>query len=315
MPNVALKLTAHASVAARSLCSRAAMFVEAPQLNAGALGGPLAMTRVPRLTVAVVLLAACERPALRGSAAIPDGWTSVSPPIDGTEAARCANYARDEWAVSLSADGDSLLISAPTLGPADTLLVERDLLAGDDHGEFGGAIWHQVSTTSRDTIEISGRDTSGFYVNNLRGFVRRSHEVYAVVGLGHLGLRQGELLYLYRSPAGWKGRSILQLKSAPQALAKVAADTLLVVTSDSLLAIALDSLKPTRTPLAGNGAWYLTYANSVLRDSSGVVFIGMRGAVARLTPTKQGLREDWLVPTSCRVRTLTSDASCTCKAS
>ena len=49
----------------------------------------------------------------------------------------------------------------------------------------------------------------------------------------------------------------------------------------------------------GNPAWAYTYASSILRDRVGVVYIGMRSAVARLKPSASGYREDWLVPQRC----------------
>jgi hypothetical protein len=45
-----------------------------------------------------------------------------------------------------------------------------------------------------------------------------------------------------------------------------------------------------------NKVWVILYPASVARSSSGTIYVGMRGLVARLKPTGSAYEEDWLVP-------------------
>ncbi len=270
------------------------------------------------LAISTLALLACQRASVpRASASIPPDWVAVSPPAANSDAERCANYASEEWGVALSPDSTALSITPRnTTWRADTVRAGQDILVGNDLGEFGGALWRETPGGARDTIRVSGRDTSTFHANNLLTFVRRGDQVFALVGLAHLSLNAGELLYLSRATGGrWEARSVLDLRSAPMAVARVADDTILVATLDSLLTVALDPAKPTRRALAGNAVWSATYASSLVRDRAGVIYIGMRSAVGRLSPEAHGYREDWLVPNRCRVRVLETDDKCSCKTS
>jgi hypothetical protein len=280
---------------------------------------PCEMMKAPWcVPVSALVLLACQRADVRPrSASIPPGWVAVSPPAANSDAERCANYARDEWGVALNQDSTSLVITpAKADRRADTVRVGPDILVGNDIGEFGGALWRETRQGTHDTIRISGRDTSAFHADNLRAFVRRGDQVFALVGVAHLSLDVGELIYLSRATGGrWEGRSVLDLRGAPMAVTRVSDDTILVLTLDSLLAVALDPTKPTRHALAGNTVWRATYASSLVRDRAGVVYMGMRSAIGRLRPVAHGYQEDWLVPTHCRVRVLSGDDKCTCNAS
>lgn len=258
---------------------------------------------------------ACQRPDLgRERARVPLGWVTISAPTHGTDAERCANYASDEWSVAITTDGTLTIAPAKPRKTSDTLRIGPDLLVGDDAGEFGGAIWREDRLGVRDTLHVSGRDTTALHTDNLFGFMRRGDRVFALVGLAHLSLDAGELLALTRAPAGrWEARSVLDLRSAPMAVARVADDTILVLTLDSLLSVGLDPIMPTRRVLAGNTVWSGTYGSTLARDRSGVIYIGMRSAVARLTPEGLGYREDWLVRSDCRVRVPGDGNECSCK--
>lgn len=270
------------------------------------------------LTVSPFALLCCQRAYMpRSGAIIPPGWVAVSPPAANSGAERCANFASEQWVVSLSADSTTLSITSGGTAPRqDTVRVGQDILAGNDLGEFGGALWHTGPNGTRDTIRVSGRDPGAFHADNLHAFVRRGDQVFALVGLAHMGLDVGELLYLSHANGGrWEARSALDLRGAPMAFTRISEDTILVVTRDSLLSVALDPVKPTQFALAGNEIWSVTYPSSVVRDRAGVVYIGMRSAVGRLSPEGHDYRGDWLVRSHCRVHTLGEDGKCSCKSS
>lgn len=74
--------------------------------------------------------------------------------------------------------------------------------------------------------------------------------------------------------------------TAPQA------GTLLVVTHRGLVRLAPDF---TATMLL-DAHWRQLYPNAAAVDAAGIVYVGMRGVVARLTPQAGGYREEWLFP-------------------
>lgn len=256
--------------------------------------------------VGVAITAGCaNHPAAQAaSATVPSGWVVVSPPAAETPAAWCANWAQDEWSVTLTADSSALqFVPAGSQRRGDTAVVSDGLIVGDDLGEFGGAIWWSGSNGRRDTLRVEDRDSTAFAADNLHGFLRRRGGLYALVGLAHLTLNDGELLYLSEDRAArWHARHVMTLGGSPNAYTLVGSDSALVLTGDSLSALKFDSLAPTRRPLYGNPTWMYTNGSSILRDRAGVVYMGMRSAVARLTPTAGGYYEDWLVPERCRRR-------------
>ena len=284
--------------------------IEAPRAKLD-VRRPPTLVRVRRfilVAASVAIAVGCaEHPAPpTGSAALPLGWIAVTPPATDTPALWCANYAEDEWEVSLNADSTAVLFSAAAgvRGVDSTSTSVSDgVIAGNDLGEFGGAIWWSGRSGRRDTLDVEDRDSSTFAADNVHGFLRRRGSLYALVGLAHLTLDAGELLYLSQDSAGrWHARHVMSLGGSPEAYALMGSDSALVLLSDSLLAVKFDPVAPTRRALYGDPAWGYTYASSILRDRAGIVYIGMRSAVARLTPSGRGYHEDWLVPERCRRR-------------
>lgn len=199
--------------------------------------------------------------------------------------------------------GVALLSAAGSEQLVDTAAVNGGAIGGDDRGEFGGAIWWTGPDGRRDTLRVEGRNSTVFAADNLHGLMRRRGELYALVGVHHLVLDEGELLHLSQdSAARWHVRHLMTLNGAPRAYTLVGIDSALVVAGDSLIALKFDSIAPTRRTLYGNPTWVYTYASSLLRDRAGTVYMGMRSAVSRLTPRAGGYHEDWLVPERCRRR-------------
>jgi hypothetical protein len=174
-------------------------------------------------------------------------------------------------------------------GVSSTLVVEGGRLEARDAGEWGGAIVFRRSNGGIDTV----------FAGNALGFVKTRGLVLAFTGLAHLGLDYGELLVLSATSSGsWRADRATSLGSAPSAVTLVHPDTLLVVTTKGLLQVTTAG---TVVPLHRSQTWWAVYPTSLVRDSRGVIFIGMRYAVAQLTPTGNGFREDWAVPERCIV--------------
>jgi len=238
-----------------------------------------------------LLLACCGSPRMSFAQAAtpPLGWTSISPPRLGTEAASCANWAvRSAWHVSFSRDSSALVFS-PDPGEtfSDTVQFEDGRLVSFDHGEFGGDVWWEPRVGPRQHVASV----------NLVSFVSTPPSVFGLEGLAHLGINRGSLVQFDRSRSGiWQLRQLTQLGAAPFAYTRLSDDTMVVVTSGTLLAVRPPKLVRL---LHTDSAWRYTYPHSVVRDRAGVVYVGMRSAVARLVPQGTTFREDWLVPPDC----------------
>jgi hypothetical protein len=216
------------------------------------------------------------RNGTRPAATVPSGWVSVAPPKPDSEAAVCANWTGDTWQVALATDGAALVIRPDRERFVDTAEVPGGRLTAVNHGEFGGEVWWEPSDGARERVASV----------NLVEFVPTRGGLLGLTGLAHLGTDHGELVRFDPQPGGgWSMRSVLSLGSAPHAYAPLADDTLLVVTTAALVTV-----HPSTTPrvLHRNDVWPSLYANSVVRDRTGVTYIGMRSAVA--APRSTGRR-------------------------
>lgn len=252
---------------------------------------------------AVVLIGVACRSDAQAAATLPTNWTAVALPGTESVAVRCANWARDAWSVALSADGSRLVIARDSeYRHADTVAVPGGRLTSIDHGEFGGEVWWEPDSGAKQRIANL----------NLYRFVPINGVVWGLAGLAHMGLNNGQLIRFQRTSAGWRAESSASLGAAPYAFLPVAGDTLLVAASGRLIAVH----PPTSVKLLHvNPVWSLTYPTAITRDRAGTIYVGMRSAVARLTPSPAGFREDWLVQKSCKRRMPTDSlATCQCTA-
>ena len=267
------------------------------------------------LTAATCTLGCTERPDAARARSAPAGWVAVDPAKPDSRAAQCGNWARDAWDVSLESDSNTVSFKPVSAKPqTDTLMVDDGIISGDDVGEFGGAIWWQGPDGRRDTLRVEGRESRSFYADNLHGFLRRGGAAYALLGLAHMSLDAGEVVRVSKdSGSAWHARHVMDIGGAPAAFMLMGADSALILTSDSLVAVKFGSTLSHRV-LHGNPEWAYLYGSSLVRDRAGVIYVGMRSAVARLTPEAAGYREEWLVPAKCRTRVPIQDsASCRCE--
>lgn len=278
-----------------------------------------------RHAVLLLVLVACGHgdpkpaPPLSGEAppstavapAIPAGWIVLDPPDE--DRLHCANYSDDEWQVAI--DGSALRFAKaiphePDTGPAITdpprqprgrrhvVQVRDGFLAGYDGGEWGGALYWM----SKD-----GATSTALGQDNVHGVVAiGDDEAIALEGLAHMGINEGAVRWLARTPAGWSTRTIDKLDGQPQALA-VAPDAVYTITLDSLYRIkrdhTIDKVQTVSTPGL--------YPDSMAVDATGGLWIGMRQLVLHLIPDGGTYKLEWLAEATCRHATKV-DLHCDC---
>jgi hypothetical protein len=225
-----------------------------------------------------------------GALPIPPGWIATPPydprPVDG----ECVNFTRVAWMVAISPDSDKLVITRIEGSDSpDTVRTDvRDgRLIGYNYGEFGGDVWFVKATTS-DSVHV--------HSGNLVAFARVDSGFLGLAGLSHGVLDTGYVLRFAPTTSGWTATHVMNLGEAPHAYTLLGGDTLLVVSGSTLRVVRPPA---TNRVVHESDAWPYTYPSSIVRDRSGVVYVGMRRAVARLTPAAVGFSEDWLVPTGC----------------
>ncbi len=163
------------------------------------------MLRIPPLSCAFLPLLA----GLAHSQTIPAGWRAVSAASSwDSPGVTCANHELTPWRVDVDSARSVLTIQPGSERPhTDSVPFQGGMLAGFDHGEFGGSVeWHGAGT-----VEKIGDE-------NPVVFIRGSHAVYLLAGLAHMGSNEGRLLRITKTGAAWKIETLLQLGFAPTAL-------------------------------------------------------------------------------------------------
>ena len=237
--------------------------------------------------ISCLILTSGSRVGAQSGATIPSGWVATKAPPQHSEAAVCANWAADEWSVAIASDGLSPEIARRTHYAEPSIDLEDGGLVGENRGEFGGAVWWEPRSGGRQRIAGA----------NPVAFVRVDGVVYGLEGLAHIIIDTGSLVKFERRADGsWQVTKTLDLGAAPYAVFPAADGRLLVAASGALLQVRPPSQV---TVLHRNPVWRSTYPTSVVRNKVGTVYVGMRSAVARLSPSGSGLKEDWLVPSDC----------------
>ena len=238
------------------------------------------MSKAPIVGCAFLLLLPSPAP----SQTIPRGWRVVPASTSwDSPGVTCANHQATPWRVDVEPGRTDLTIRPGTERPrTDSVSLDGGVLVGSDQGEFGGSVeWHDSGR-----VEKIGNE-------NAVVFIPGPHEVYLLAGLAHLSLNEGRLLRIKRTGAAWEVDTLLQLGFAPTAIFPLEKDSILVAGHGAVAVIRPpDELHV----LHRNKVWTILYPASVARSSSGTIYVGMRGLVARLKPTAPAFIEDWLVP-------------------
>jgi len=214
----------------------------------------------------------------------PDGWTVFSSQTPDIATLFCANHSR-EWKVSL--DAEKVVISEHRYGgPISTIEYGKGKLEGLNRGEFGGGLWW-----------LDGASKTKLSNDIVHGFVRTQFGTLAFVGLDHMGLRSGKVLVIGGGDIGPPSITVLaDLGESPRAFARAPDGSVVLVTSEKIHRIK----SPGKIERIRSAEYGLLYPNSVAVLRSGVIYVGMRHFVTRLTPKGSSYEEDWLVPSDCR---------------
>jgi hypothetical protein len=234
-------------------------------------------------------------------ARLPDGWRAVVPPTERSQEHYCANYSPDLLA-GLTADGGQIVVSAwRDNARRKQLAVPGGLLEGWDGGEWGGGVLFRGSAGGTDTL----------IRESLHAFAETRAGALALVGIAHLSLDRGSLFHLEQAANGrYRATHLADLGSEPRAVLKISDDSLLVASNRRVLAIGPSGSVAT---IFSTDLWWGLYPNSIVRDSSGAIYVGMRGAVARIRLFADGYRQDWLVDGRCQSpRTIGGAKECEC---
>jgi hypothetical protein len=163
--------------------------------------------------------------------------------------------------------------------------VANGWIVGFDAGEFGSGLWW-FSSDGKSRYRISNEQ--------VHGFVRTSGGLLALEGLSHMANDRGQIIQVTRGANGrWKSGQFVDLGSCPKAATCEKDGSLIVVTTKRLVRVKLNKQM---VVLVDKTFWRKLYPNSVIIDETGCVYVGMRGCVAKVTPTGRGHTISWLVP-------------------
>lgn len=222
------------------------------------------------------------------------------PPVRDALWERCANAAPDQWAARVVDSLGTIEIHPSSERRSDrmSLAIAGGRFVAIDSGEFGGGLtWVPALGAPQRLVDGS-----------IPQVARGDDAVYALHDAAMLG--RSELLRLRAAPPGrWVIDTVAVLPFGANLLAVLPHDTLLVVGYGGVVLLT-SSGRMVRTH--GNAVWAGTAPQSVVRDRAGVLYVGMRSAVARLVPAGDGYRERWLVETRCRRRAFTDQGRCAC---
>lgn len=239
----------------------------------------------------------------------PAGWVLYrSPDKDATAVLSCAGSSEREWQVAPDGEGVRItpyrerLVEEPLpfevrsssrgdglYGNRHVRRVDDGWLVGFDAGEFGGSLWW---------FGVDGRQSRKLAAENVVGFADGAAGVLAPAGLAHMGIDRGGVLLVREGRGGdRKVEALADLGSAPTAFAPESPDSLVVATYTRVVRVrASGGVEQLYATAQGE---HLPYPNSLTLSKAGVVHVGMRHFVLRLSPSASGYREEWFVPADC----------------
>lgn len=239
----------------------------------------------------------------------PAGWVPYRSPNEaGSPVLSCAAFSEREWQVA--PDGEGVRISAyrerwvedplpfdvrssrredGLVGDRRVRRVDDGWLAGFDAGEFGGSLWW---------FDADGGRRRKLAEDNVMGLADSSAGVLALAGLAHMGMEYGKVLLVGEGQGGDRRVEVVaDLGGAPTAFAPESADSLIVSTYERVVRVRTSGEVEQLYAVGGDDR--LPYPNSLTLSKAGVIHVGMRHFVLRLSPSEAGYREEWFVPADC----------------
>jgi hypothetical protein len=227
------------------------------------------------------------------------GWVAYHRPTEDER--RCANYSKQAWTVTLNSDKSGVVISKyDGTGYSLVMKVRDGRLVGEDNGEWGGGLWWVPKNGRRQRL----------LRENVFGLVKTSTGVLVITGLRHMGANEGDV-WRYIDVPGQKKRAehLVDLGWAPFAFTQDSPDSLLVLTSDGFMRVHPDG----RLETLYRRVYGILYPDSIAISPNGVIHVGMRHFITRLTPAAGTYKEEWFVPANCTTFR-TEDYDCVCGA-
>jgi hypothetical protein len=235
----------------------------------------------------------------------PAGWMARAVPAHGSGEWDCARHAKQDWVVV--AEQEHLKIAdkpaeaaAPSLPftpelaagePPNTFRglravepVADGYLAGFARGELGGGLYW-FSQDGAKHLKISPLSASWF-PENVEAIGKDGRAFYVFQGLWHLKNDKGRVLKVQQESGGkWAATVLADLGAAPAAVIQELAGSWLVVRSDGLVRV---TSRGTVEPIWKQESLRYLSPSSIVRTSDGVVYIGMRAWVVRVTGLSPG---------------------------
>lgn len=173
-------------------------------------------------------------------------------------------------------------IGIPVKGSSAVLRVDSGFLVGIDNGEWGGrVIWY---SPAGDSSYVVSRD-------QVSQFVRRGDRIFAIEGLAHLSMSEGNIIELRKNKGAWVAEVHFQLPDAPAGIDVDTDGSFIVLTYASLLHIDQEKHM---TSLVSNAIWRHGIWPTSLVINDGYAYLGMRAGVTRYHLKKGTL--EWLQP-------------------
>ena len=198
--------------------------------------------------------------------------------------------------------------------PTDAIQVNDGYLLGFNRGEWGGNIdWYSKNGKKKYEIATS--------INPVQ-FIVRNNVLYAITGINHLSITEGNIIKIEKEGDKWTVKEYLKLPDKPHAVQLDSHDNMLVFTSSGLYSIdneanidtlavkfsrptipvievslpgSVDTIRVMQTPMYRNPKWvwgFLHPTSMVIQND--VVYVGMRGGVYKFDLATK--KEEWLLP-------------------
>ena len=196
-------------------------------------------------------------------------------------------------------------------GLTDAVWAEDGYLVGFNNGEWGGKLYW-FSKNGKKKYEIARSSPIQF--------IKRSNIFYAITGLSHLGMSDGNIIKIEKEEKKWVAKKYLKLPDAPNAIQLDSKNNMLVFTVSGLYSIdeeanlntlavkfrrptipiielpgSVDTLRVIQKPIEVCPKWVWGFLNpSSMVIQNDVVYVGMRGGVYKFDITTK--KEEWLLP-------------------